>query len=178
MNKLNNLTINIGLIFAALITGILGGEIGLRVAKIEGLKKVNEDASHKPTIFHTYDHYRGWALQPGFTAWWREEGEAYIEINSDGLRDYEYSKIKPENTLRIAILGDSFAEAVQMPIEKTFWSIIEGKLTKCDSIANRKVEVINFGVHGYSTVQELLTLRHQVWDYNPDIVLLAFFYRK
>ena len=175
MKKLNNLAINIGLIFVALITGILAGEIGLRAAKIEGLKKVNNNEPLRPTIFHTYDRYRAWALQPGFTAWWREEGEAYIEINSDGLRDREYSKIKPENTLRIAILGDSFAEAVQVPIEKTFWSIIEQKLTKCDSITDRKVEVINFGVHGYSTLQELLTLRHQVWDYNPDIVLLAFF---
>ncbi len=175
MKKLNNLAINIGLIFAALITGILVGEIGLRVAKIEGLKNLNKNELHRPTIFHTYDRYRGWALQPGFNAWWREEGEAYIEINSDGLRDREYSKIKPENTLRIAILGDSFAEAVQVPIEKTFWSIIEGKLTKCDSIPNRKVEAINFGVHGYGTLQELLTLRHQVWDYNPDIILLAFF---
>ncbi|MDE5072127.1 MAG: SGNH/GDSL hydrolase family protein, partial [Trichodesmium sp. St5_bin8] len=134
MKKLNNLLINIGLIFVALITGILAGEIGLRVAKIEGLKKANNNEPHRPTIFHTHDPHRGWALQPGFTAWWREEGEAYIEINSDGLRDHEYSKIKPENTLRIAILGDSFAEAVQVPIEKTFWSIIEQKLTKCDSI--------------------------------------------
>ncbi|MDY6807071.1 MAG: SGNH/GDSL hydrolase family protein, partial [Cyanobacteriota bacterium] len=37
------------------------------------------------------------------------------------------------------------------------------------------VEVINFGVHGYGTAQELITLRTKVWDYNPDIVILAFF---
>lgn len=175
MNKPNNFVINIGLIFAALTTGVLLGEIVLRVAQIEGFKKVNQDEPHKPTMFHTYDHDRGWGLQPGFAAWWREEGEAYIKINSDGLRDYEYSKIKPENTFRIAILGDSFAEAVQVPIEKTFWSIIEQKLTKCDVIGGRKVEVINFGVHGYGTAQELFTLRNEVWDYHPDIVLLAFF---
>ena len=32
----------------------------------------------------------------------------------------------------------------------------------------------NFGVSGYGTAQELLTLRHRVWDYRPDIVMLAF----
>ena len=76
MKQLNNLAINIGLIFVASITGILVGEIGLRVAKIEGIKKVNKNEPHRPTMFHTHDRYRGWALQPGFTAWWREEGEA------------------------------------------------------------------------------------------------------
>ena len=34
--------------------------------------------------------------------------------------------------------------------------------------------MINFGVSGYGTAQELLTLRHYVWDYSPDIVLMAF----
>jgi hypothetical protein len=36
------------------------------------------------------------------------------------------------------------------------------------------VEVINFGVSGYGTSQEYLTLQHFVWEYSPDIVLLAF----
>jgi hypothetical protein len=34
--------------------------------------------------------------------------------------------------------------------------------------------VLNFGVSGYGTAQELITLRERVWDYSPDIVLLAF----
>jgi hypothetical protein len=33
--------------------------------------------------------------------------------------------------------------------------------------------VINFGVSGYGTAQELLTLREQVWKYAPDLILLA-----
>ena len=39
----------------------------------------------------------------------------------------------------------------------------------------RSVEVLNFGVSGYGTAQELLTLRQRVWSYEPDLVLLAFF---
>jgi hypothetical protein len=34
--------------------------------------------------------------------------------------------------------------------------------------------VINFGVSGYGTAQELLTLREVAWSYSPDLVLLAF----
>jgi hypothetical protein len=38
----------------------------------------------------------------------------------------------------------------------------------------REVEAVNFGVSGYGTAQELITLRDKVFDYEPDIVLLAF----
>src|SRR6185295_3673698 len=36
-----------------------------------------------------------------------------------------------------------------------------------------KIEVINFGVSGYGTTEELLTLREKVWKYSPDLVVLA-----
>jgi hypothetical protein len=35
--------------------------------------------------------------------------------------------------------------------------------------------VLNFGVTGYGTAQELLTWRHQVKKYRPDIVVLGFY---
>jgi GDSL-like Lipase/Acylhydrolase. len=85
-------------------------------------------------------------------------------------------KQKPPNTLRVAVLGDSFTEAIHVPVEQTFWSKLERKLGNCEAVKGRKnVEVINFGVQGYSTAQELMMLRKKVWDYSPDIVILAFF---
>ena len=59
-------------------------------------------------------------------------------------------------------------------MEDTFWSVMERELGQCALFAGRRVEVINFGVSGYGTVQELMTLRHYVWDYDPDVVVLAF----
>ena len=120
---------------------------------------------------YTTDQSRGIALKPGAEGWWRNEGEAYIRINSEGLRDREHTKQKPPGTLRIAILGDSFAEALQVPIEKTFWAVMERQFQEC--AGPQKVEVINFGVSGYGTALELITLREKVWDYSPDIVVLA-----
>jgi hypothetical protein len=58
--------------------------------------------------------------------------------------------------------------------EEDFCSILEKELQKCDNLRGRHIEVINFGVAGFGTAQELLTLRHRVWKYNPDIVLLEF----
>ena len=123
--------------------------------------------------FYVSDAQRGYSLRPNMEGWYRKEGEAYVHINSDGLRDREHSKIKPANTFRIAVLGDSFVEALQVPFEESFCHIVEQQLRNCPAMAAHDVEVINFGVSGYGTAQELITLRNQVWQYSPDLVLLA-----
>ncbi len=156
-------TLTGALIFCGLIFGLGLVEIGLRIANIE----------YK--TFYTVDEHTGWVQRPLVSGWFRNEGESYIQINSDGFRDREHTKVKPENTLRIAVLGDSFAEALQLPMEQRFAAVIERELSDCKALAGGKVEVINFGVSGYGTAQELITLQEKVWDYSPDIVLLAFF---
>jgi len=125
--------------------------------------------------FYGPDPVRGWALRPGASGWWRKEGDAHVRINSDGLRDEEHPVAKPAGEIRIAVLGDSCAEALQVPAEKTFWSLLETELARCPAIAGKRVQALDFGVSGYGTAQELLTLRHHVWKYDPDLVLLAFY---
>ncbi|MGC2518198.1 MAG: SGNH/GDSL hydrolase family protein [Burkholderiales bacterium] len=67
------------------------------------------------------------------------------------------------------------AEALQVPMKATFWSIMERRVKECNAFGARDIEVLNFGVSGYGTAQELLTLRHRVSDYAPDMVVLAFY---
>ncbi|MFV1966083.1 MAG: hypothetical protein ACC628_11705 [Pirellulaceae bacterium] len=121
------------------------------------------------------DEYCGSRLQPGFEAWFTKEGRACVSVNSAGFRDREHSRNKPADTVRIAVLGDSFAEALQVPLEQTFWHLLERELTHRKTFGNRRVEVLNFGVSGYGTAQELQALRHYAFSYHPDIVVLAFF---
>jgi hypothetical protein len=123
--------------------------------------------------FDMLDRERGLALRPGAEGWWRREGEAYVRINKDGLRDRDHQKPKPPNTVRVAVLGDSYAEALQVSLDEAFWAVMGRQLSACEAFGGRNVEVINFGVSGYQTAQELVTLRRHVWDYSPDIVLLA-----
>jgi hypothetical protein len=149
------------LLLVALIFGMLIAEVALRII------------GYTYPVFYTTDVVRGYALKPGMSGWYRKEGAAYVRINSDGLRDREHAKPKPSNTVRIAVLGDSYAEALQVPLEDAFWVVMEQRLQSCPAFAGRHIEVINFGVSGYGTAQELLTLRERVWDYAPDIVLLA-----
>jgi hypothetical protein len=123
--------------------------------------------------FYQPDGSRGYALRPGMEGWYRKEGESYVRINSDGLRDREHSKTKPPNTFRIAVLGDSYPEALQVPVEDAFWMVMQPKLQTCGALRDKQIEVLNFGVSGYGTAQELITLREHVWDYSPDLVVLT-----
>ncbi|HEV2913295.1 MAG TPA: SGNH/GDSL hydrolase family protein [Pyrinomonadaceae bacterium] len=161
VRRKDRLSTRLLLVLAGLITGLLMVEIALR---IEGYSYPN---------FYTTDADRGVALRARIEGWYRREGLNYVRINSDGLRDREHPKAKPPNTLRIAVIGDSYAEALQVPQENAFWAVLEQKLQQCRKFEDYRVEVINFGVSGYGTAQELITLRTKVWDYAPDIVLLA-----
>jgi len=149
------------LIAFGLFCGCAVAEITLRVA------------GYSYPEFYQPDESRGYALRPNMEGWYRKEGEAYIKINSDGLRDLEHAKQKPPDTVRIAVMGDSYPEAFPVPLEDAFWSVMGKKLEECGAFGSKKIEVINFGVSGFGTAQELITLREQVWDYSPDIVLLA-----
>lgn len=121
------------------------------------------------------DELTGSRLRAGLEGWSRAEGEAYIKINSRGLRDIEHPVQKARGVYRIAVLGDSYAEAMQVPLERAFWSLLPRELERCGFASGKRIETINFGVSGYGTAQELLTLRHRAWDYSPDLVLLAFY---
>ncbi len=120
------------------------------------------------------DQYCGTSLAPDFRGWWSKEGAAEIRTNSAGFRDREHSLAKPEDVLRVAVLGDSYVEAFQVSQDEMFGAVLEDELNSLRFAGDRKVEVLSFGVSGFGTAQELLMLRHHVWQFDPDIVLLAF----
>lgn len=154
---------NLALLLASVVASLAVVELGLRAA----------DVSYP--LLQDRDAQRGFALRAGASGWWRGEGAGFVRINSAGLRDREHPRSKPQSTIRLAILGDSYAEARSVALEDTFWSVLERELNRCEARQGMTVEVINFGVTDYGTAQELLTLRHHVWPYDPDVVLLAFF---
>jgi hypothetical protein len=125
--------------------------------------------------FYCYDAYRGWGLNPGAHGWYRREGVAYVRINNEGFRGPDYPQRKPQGVIRVAVLGDSYVEAIQVPEDKTFTAIIAREFSDCPVLGGKRVEAMNFGVDGYGTAQELVTLQRKVWQYSPDIVVLAIF---
>jgi hypothetical protein len=131
-------------------------------------------AQFQPELYAPHRE-RGWVLRPGTSGVVAVEARQYVRINSHGFRDEERAYDKPANTLRVAVLGNSWTEALQVPLEKTYTAVLQQEMTKRACFAGQRIEVLNFGVAGYSTAQELLTLRQEVWRYRPDAILLAFY---
>ena len=73
-------------------------------------------------VFYAPDPELGYALRPGAAGWYRKEGAAYVRVNSEGLRDREHAREKPPGVVRVAVVGDSYAEALQVEQEAAFWS--------------------------------------------------------
>lgn len=95
-------------------------------------------------------------------------------INNIGFRDYEYKETKPKGTYRIIVLGDSTTagNGVQ-DIDKTYPKQLEKHLNR-DNNTDLHYEVLNFGVGGYHTMQEIETLRIKGLKYSPDLVFVTF----
>jgi hypothetical protein len=125
--------------------------------------------------FYCYDAYRGWALNAGALGWYNREGESYVRINADGFRGPDYIRPKPPGVVRVAVLGDSYVEAIQVAEDRTFTAVIGRELGDCPELKGKRLEALNFGVDGYGTAQELFTLQRKVWSYQPNIVVLAIF---
>jgi lysophospholipase L1-like esterase len=108
---------------------------------------------------------------PGKQVTWRTEGFSNDHFSSTGLRDREYPIAKPPGVTRIALLGDSSTEGIQVPLERTYAKVMERNL---NSAGKQKFEVINFGTSAYSTGQEMLQYERDVRRYKPDIVVLLY----
>ena len=126
-------------------------------------------------ILHRLEVARGWAPWPGIDGVYRREGTSRVRFNSAGARGPEIAADKPPEMFRIAVLGDSMTEAREVDEDGTFVARMAAALAACLALGDRRVEAINFGVSGYGTGQQYLTLTSAVLAYRPDLVLLAFF---
>jgi len=153
------------LLVSATLLSVAVAECGLRVHHTGTMARLYGE--HSLRISHPS---RGWVLAPDGHAHQRNRDFAIlVHTNSQGLRDRPHDHAKPDGTFRIVVLGDSFMEAYQVQLEEALPFRLQ------EILAPRKVEVINLGVGGYGTAQELLALREEGLRYSPDLVVLAFF---
>jgi len=101
------------------------------------------------------------------------EFDISFKTNSIGLRDKEYPH-KSTETLRMLVLGDSFTMGWGVEQDEVFMEVFEKKINE-DKIFDCNIEVLNAGVYGYGTVDELLFLQKMGLKLKPDIILLTFF---
>jgi len=115
----------------------------------------------------------GWLYQPGLRTWYTSpEFHSRVEINSKGFHDREHAYAKPPGVVRILTLGDSFTAAIEVPLEDSFSRLLEKRLNEL--APPTRFEVVNLGVGGYSTVNEMLMYREEGAKYRPDLVMVFF----
>jgi lysophospholipase L1-like esterase len=98
-----------------------------------------------------------------------------VSINSEGLRDREFSLEKPPGVYRVMMLGDSTTLGWGVRQEDTAAKLLERKLNEALPPGFNHVEVMNTGVGNYDTVQEVTYYETIGWKYHPDLVVLVFF---
>jgi len=102
------------------------------------------------------------------------DGSVLCKINTLGLRGRECEKQKPPHTFRILGIGDSFTFGVGVRDEDTYLRKIESQLNESHA-GTTKFEVLNAGVQGYNTRDEVIYLEHQWLEFDPDLILIGFY---
>ncbi len=126
-------------------------------------------------LFLQPDANVGWTLARDFEFVWSGRNPYCVEFsvpvrtNSLGFRDRAWSANKPANTTRVAVLGDSFIEAIQVPLEQTATRLLEQRLV--ERFPGRSFETMNFGVSNYSLGQYLMVYDAYVRQFRPDYVV-------
>ncbi len=112
---------------------------------------------------------RGWANVPSTTAVYGEpEFHFDVKQNALGFRGAEVPAEKAPGRLRVLMLGDSFTYGIGVADDQSFSARLEA--------LDPRFEVLNAGVNGYGTAQELLLLRDQGLALRPDVVVVVFFW--
>jgi len=116
--------------------------------------------------FWQFDNLLGWSQIPGQKAAFRHpDFSTWVEINSLGLRDREYSVVR-NTKKRMLVLGDSYGWGFGVNNNEIFTELLEAR--------HPDWEIINASVSGYGTVQQYLYLAQRGILLKPDMVLLLF----
>ncbi|MEB3316926.1 MAG: SGNH/GDSL hydrolase family protein [Cyanobacteriota bacterium] len=164
----------------AQVARVIGFNLALLLGMLLALEMLLRLAGVRFPAFYQPERERGYGLRPGATGLWTREGRGRVTISPDGLRDRIHDRHPAPGVRRVALLGDSFSEALQVNLEQSWWKRLELRLNRQTPCAFRKgfpagVEIINFGVGGYGTGQQLLTWRLKARDQRPNTVVLAMY---
>lgn len=147
------------LLIAALLTAGILGEVWLRMLGYSGAPE-----SHIGNIRLVDDPVLNWRFIPHSRV---QDGKIGVVYNSIGFRDSEHPKLKPPGVRRVVIVGDSVTEGSGVEADEIFSSWLQ-------RILGPQYEVINLGMSGLNTPQEVHILEVEGLDYDPDVVILNF----
>ncbi|MEE8573834.1 MAG: SGNH/GDSL hydrolase family protein, partial [Thermodesulfobacteriota bacterium] len=155
------------LLIVAILVGFISAEIVTRLvfSANSNILKINAYQESERGKFTRYDPTLGWAGKEntkGEFMW--IDSRNFVVQNRYGFRGKEYD-FKKNKKRRALVLGDSYTWGYGVEEREIYTSVMEER-------SGNSVEVVNTGVSGYGTDQELLFWRDTGHKWQPDDVVL------
>lgn len=144
---------------AIVAASLFATEIALRLADLRVLR---QDPSER-SLSYDYDAELGWAPVPNSVSTVTTARTIHAKHNSLGFRDIEY---QADGRPLVLFVGDSFVWGVDAEASERFTDLLREQMPRH--------AILNAGVSGYGTDQELIWLK-RIWStVHPAIVVLFF----
>ncbi len=165
--RLRRLFANLALTAAALAVAFILGELGVRALQRYGLLADFQ----KQAVFAPVEYGGKFRVSKNETLGWELDPKDPL-INADGFRGGEYD-VGKSDAIRIVVLGDSVTFGRGVPLESTYAKVLEDRLNRKDRDGLR-YEVLNLGVGGYNSRQQLEFYKTKGRKYEPDLLVIGF----
>lgn len=165
--RLRKLFGNLALAGTALVVTLVVGELGVRAMQRYGvLTDLRKEVVFAPVenagkFRRSENKALGWELDPNDSL-----------INADGFRGRDYD-VGKSDAIRIIALGDSVTFGRGVLLENTYPKVLEDRLNREDRYGLR-YEVLNLGVGGYNSRQQLELYKTKGRKYEPDLLVIGF----
>jgi hypothetical protein len=171
MKKFGGILGRLVLIVLGLLLPILMLEIGVRLLRLAPPPVPN------PNIWEFHPELGWWHIPDSGGIFYSSFNEYQTEVKINALRLREDKSLNSydlaANKFKLMILADSFGEALQVPLEKTFFKRLQNLLTE----NGLDTQTINTGVGSWGIDQEATFFRLEGYKYQPNLTLLFFFTR-
>lgn len=148
-------------------------ELALRIVPVPAIEVHRRQSAQAATAsFFDYDPELGWRGRPGAAGRFAGfEFTSHVQLNARGFRDRDVPAVKPAGRFRVLLLGDSITWGHGVGQDERFSDHLERRL-RAGGLA---VDVVNFGIGGYGTDQELLLYRREGRALCPDVTVLGLY---
>jgi hypothetical protein len=134
------------------------GEIGARVAGTAGAYDSHPDADVARLLL---PNLRG-----------RDDAGTSVDSNAFGMRERDYAEPKPDGTVRVVLLGDSYVFGMGVAADQRCGVLLERMLEERARVQPvPPIEVLHFGITSWGIAAAAEFMRRQLGLTRPDLVI-------
>jgi len=149
-------------------------ETAARLAEFGLSRNATEKTTHPGWQTKFFESFLDWHESDPDFLWRFKTGldNPLITTNSEHILGNEISSQKEPGVCRILLLGDSSPVGLGLKSRNQAFGEILQYLLDIEYCGNRKFELVNAAVSGYTSEQITRFLKQKGWSYRPDLILL------